>query len=52
MSLRLLMPTFFYYLTTTDGTDKKLIASIMNEHNCSKMEAIKIIVREKEKASA
>ncbi len=52
MSLRLLMPTFFYYLTTTDGTDKKLIASVMREHNCTKMEAIKIIVREKEKASA
>jgi conjugal transfer ATP-binding protein TraC len=52
MSLRLLMPNFFYYLTTTDGTDKKLIASVMREHNCTKMEAIRKIVSEKEKKSA
>ena len=52
MSLRLLMPTFFYYLTTTDGTDKKLIASVMREHSCTKMEAIRKIVSEKEKKSA
>jgi hypothetical protein len=46
------MPDFFYYLTTTDGSDKKLIASVMKEFDCSKMAAIKKIVNNREKKSA
>ena len=48
MSLRLLMPTFFYYLTTTDGADKQLISSYMRNFDCTKIEAIKRITADKE----
>ncbi|KAB7884671.1 TraC family protein [Poseidonibacter ostreae] len=48
MSLRLLMPTFFYYLTTTDGADKKLINSYMTNNNLTKIEAIKKIIEDQE----
>lgn len=52
MPLRLLMPTFFYYLTTTDGTDKKLIKSYEKKYNISRMDAIKMIVEEQENNAA
>ena len=49
MSLRLLMPTFFYYLTTTDGNDKKMIAAYSENLKSGRMAAVKKIVEEKER---
>ena len=37
---RLIMPKFFYYLTTTDKAEKTKIAKLMKEHNKSKIEVI------------
>ncbi|MFA5462423.1 MAG: TraC family protein, partial [Sulfurimonas sp.] len=44
---RLLMPPFFYYLTTTDQTDKRLIHDYMEKYQCSRFEAIKRIANDK-----
>jgi len=43
---RLIMPKFFYYLTSTDQQDKKLINSYMQNNNCNKIKAIKLILKD------
>lgn len=45
---RLIMPRFFYYLTSTDGNDKKLIQTYMDRFKVNKIEAINIIISEEE----
>ncbi len=45
---RLIMPKFFYYLSTTDQQDKKKIQEYMDVYELSKMEAINKLVEHEE----
>ena len=43
---RLVMPRFFYYLTTTDSKDKKLIQEYMDKFSIDKIAAIRKIIED------
>lgn len=49
--MRLVMPKFFYYLTSTDQKDKKLIYSYQERFKCTKIGAIRRLI-EDEKANS
>lgn len=49
--MRLVMPKFFYYLSSSDQNDKRVIASYMKQHNCSKIDAIRKIISDDSKKS-